>query len=135
MKKQRFSGMFGPAVMVTVALTAVSWAPSARAVPAPQTAYTVSGNALANVFLKPSAVNWGGSATGTVVLLQRTPTDKVVKGKLQKAKPVAVLLKSSNSQVKVPASVTIPKGGLSASFPVTISKPSTCSLGGVSTAN
>lgn len=135
MKKQRFSEMFGPAVMVTVVFAAVSWAPTARAVPAPQSSYTASGNALANVFLKPPAVNWGSSATGTVVLQQRTPTDKVVKGKLQKAKPVAVLLKSSNSQVKVPASVTIPKGGLSASFPVTISKPSTCSLGGVSTAN
>src|SRR5512146_1005736 len=135
MKKQRFSEMFGPAVMVTVVFAAVSWAPTARAVPAPQSSYTASGNALANVFLKPPAVNWGSSATGMVVLQQRTATDKMVKGKLQKAKPVVVLLKSSSSQVKVPASVTIPKGGLSASFPVTISKPSTCSLGGVSTAN
>jgi hypothetical protein len=134
-KKQQVSGTFPPAVVVSLVLAAASWAPSARAVPAPQPAYTVSGNALANVFLKPSAVSWGGSATGTVVLQQRTPTDKVVNGKLQKAKPVVVLLKSSNSLVKVPASVTMPKGGVSASFPVTISKPSTCSLGGVSTAN
>jgi hypothetical protein len=134
-KKQQVSGTFPPAVVVSLVLAAASWAPSARAVPAPQPAYSVSGNALANVFLKPSAVSWGGSATGTVVLQQRTPTDKVVNGKLQKAKPVVVLLKSSNRLVKVPASVTMPKGGVSASFPVTISKPSTCSLGGVSTAN
>src|SRR5512146_605702 len=124
----RFSRAFGLAFVLTLMLGAVSWGPTVRAGgpalalgPSQQPAYSASGNSLANVFLKPSAVNWGGSATGTVVLLQRTATDKVVKGKLQKAKSVVVQLKSSNSLVKVPASVTMPKGGLSATFPVKIS--------------
>lgn len=138
----RFSRAFGLAFVLTLMLGAVSWGPTVRAGgpalalgPSQQPAYSASGNSLANVFLKPSAVNWGGSATGTVVLLQRTATDKVVKGKLQKAKSVVVQLKSSNSLVKVPASVTMPKGGLSATFPVKISQPSTCSLAGASPAN
>lgn len=95
-------------------------------------AVSASTNGVYSLSIQPGNVDWGSSANGTVQLMQAAPKDKVVKGVLTKAKSVVVLLTSSSASVKVPKSITVPKGALTAPFVVTISKPSTCSAAGTS---
>lgn len=90
-------------------------------------AVSSSTNGVYSLSIQPGNVNWGSSANGTVQLMQAAPKDKVVKGVLTKAKSVVVLLTSSSASVKVPKSVTVPKGALTAQFAVTVATPSPCS--------
>ncbi len=94
---------------------------------------TSKGNGVYSVAITPGTVNWGGSAKGTVQLMQAAPANKyaTVQGKkvLVKKGGATVVLKSSSSSVKVPSSVKVAPGALAPSFPVTVSKASTCSAG------
>ena len=68
--------------------------------------------AVASVTIAPTAVTGGTNATGTVKLAVAAPGDVVV-----------TLSTSSATIGSVPATVTVPKGALSATFTVTTKKP------------
>lgn len=77
----------------------------------PATAPAPTPAALSVLSVSPTAVTGGSSATGTVALSAGAPADGAV-----------VTLTSSNPQAAaVPASVTVPAGATSATFPVTTS--------------
>ena len=84
-------------------------------------------NGLYSISVTPASVTWGGSAIGQIRLMHAAPSDKkTATGGKTKAAPVVVHLASSNSSVKVPATVTVKKGSLSATFKITVAKPSQC---------
>jgi hypothetical protein len=68
--------------------------------------------AVASVTIAPTSVTGGTNATGTVKLAVAAPGD------------VIVTLSTSSALIgSVPATVTVPKGALSATFTVTTKKP------------
>ena len=71
----------------------------------------------------------GGSATGRIRLTRPAPSDRKTAKGVVKAAPVVVHLSSSSSSLKVPSSVIVPKGSLTANFKVSVSKPSPCAAG------
>ncbi|HLV79890.1 MAG TPA: protease pro-enzyme activation domain-containing protein, partial [Chthonomonadaceae bacterium] len=65
---------------------------------------------LSSVKVSPASVTGGQNATGTIHLLAPAPSNGAV-----------ITLKSSNAAASVPASITIPAGATSATFPITTS--------------
>jgi hypothetical protein len=130
---RRLSPVFRCVLAGTVAVLA---AQAANSAPAEQV--TSKGNGVYSVSIAPGNVNWGSSAKGTVQLMRAAPANKysTVNGKkvLVKKGGATVLLKSSSSSVKVPSSVKVAPGALTASFAVTVSTPSSCSAGAASSA-
>lgn len=90
-------------------------------------------NGITSLTVLPSPVDWGGTATGTVQLMNPAPKDEktTVNGvtSVKKAKTVTVTLKSSSTSVKVPSSVKVPQGALTVTFKVTVSRASACAAG------
>ena len=86
-------------------------------------------NGLYSFSIVPGAVKAGGSATGEIRLMRAAPSDKKTAKGVTRAAPVVVHLSSSSSSVKVPSTVTVPKGSSTASFKVSVSKPSSCAAG------
>ena len=111
-----------PGRLIAIALiaNAAVFAPVCRS------AEQATSNGLYSVSLEPAAVKWGESTTGKIRLLHPAPSDKKTATGVKKAAPVVVHLSSGSSSVKVPSTVTVPKGSLSATFKVTVSKPSRC---------
>lgn len=106
-----------------------------------QVVLTVMPNAIATVSMSPSTVNYGGPVNGQITLQHPAPQDvDYYKNVAPSGAPaqyalqvrkggVTVALKSSSSAVKVPASVSVPSGSLSATFVALTSRPSSCSMG------
>jgi len=69
---------------------------------------------LVGVAVSPAVIKGGDTATGIVLLNAAAPTGGIV-----------ITLASNQTSLQVPASVTIPAGSLSASFPVTTTAPAT----------
>jgi len=103
---------------------------------------TLAPNGVASVTAEPATLQWGGSASVEVRLKDNAPKDvpyyknvapsgapAVYESQVQKG-GATVVLKSSNPAVKVPASVKILPGEISAKFTATASEPSSCSAGG-----
>lgn len=106
-----------------------------------QLVLTVMPNAIAAISMSPSTVNYGGPVNGQITLQHPAPQDVgYYKNVAPSGAPAqyayqlrkggaTVTLKSSSSTVKVPASVSVPSGGLSATFVALTSQPSSCSMG------
>ena len=95
--------------------------------PVSHSADQTSSNGVYSISLTPATVTWGGSVTGTVRLMHPAATAaKTATGGKMKAAPVVVHLASDNTSVKVPATVTVPRGSLTTTFKATVAKPSPC---------
>ncbi|MBV9248780.1 MAG: hypothetical protein JO227_05980, partial [Acetobacteraceae bacterium] len=64
---------------------------------------------LAQLSLQPSSVVWASSSTGTVTLTAPTPNPAIIQ----------LTSDAIGRHISMPASVTVPAGGVSASFPIT----------------